>query len=184
MKEFEVKILEVNHLELEPKILSLGAKKVFEDIMDAYFFDNDKRDIRNNKETLRIRVEGKRVVLTHKKRIESPDVKIREENEAEIKDLESARNLLESLGFKCFDQVRKKRISYKVGSTKFEFDIHEGNHSYIPEFLEIESTSAEEIYKYAQLLGFSKEDCGNWSISDLVKKYSKSPESSPSGQPE
>lgn len=169
----EVKILNASHKELEPKLLELGATKIFDGLVDAYFFDNQDRQIRNNKETLRVRTEGEKVVITHKRRIASDTVKIRDETEIVASDINSSKKLLENLGYTCFDNVRKRRITYKKDNVKFEFDIHEGELAYIPEFLEIEGPSAELIYEYAEKIGFKKSDCTNYSITELKKIYSK-----------
>lgn len=174
MKELEVKILNASHEKLEQKLLSLGAKKVSDSILDAYFFDNEKCQIRNEKETLRVRTEGEKIILTHKKRIASENVKVREETEIEVSSLSESKKILESLGFNCFDNIKKRRITYKIENVKFEFDIHKGDLSFIPEFLEIEGPSAEVIYNYAEKLGFKKSDCTNYSITELKEIYSKS----------
>ena len=42
MKEVEVKILDVNRKKVEDKLISLGAKKIFDDEMYAILFDNEK----------------------------------------------------------------------------------------------------------------------------------------------
>jgi len=169
----EVKILGASHKDLESKLFELGAEKIFDGIIDAYFFDNFQRDIRNAGETLRLRTEGERTVMTYKKVIPSDTVKIRDETEINVSDFEEARKLLEGLGYTCYDNVTKRRITYRINDTKFEFDIHQGKNSFIPEFFEIEGQNPEEIYNYAEKLGFSKEDCTNYSITELKEKYSK-----------
>ena len=44
--------------------------------------------------------------------------------------------------------------------------------AFIPEFLEIEAESAQEIWRYAEVLGFKNDDCLPWSTKDLISYYS------------
>lgn len=173
MKEIEVKILNVGHKDLEEKLFSLGAKKIFDGELYAEFFDNGTR-IRDAKESFRLRKEGEIVKLVYKKKREkSFGAKIREETEIEVNDFDIAKELILALGFKVFKILRKRRVSYKLGSVKFEFDKYYDDNAFIPEFMEIEGETEEEIYKYAELLGFTKEDCKDYSGKHLVKLYSK-----------
>jgi len=41
MEEIEIKILDTKHEDLEPKLISLGAKKIFDDELYAVFFDTE-----------------------------------------------------------------------------------------------------------------------------------------------
>ena len=69
--------------------------------------------------------------------------------------------------------MKKRRVSYEIKGTKFEFDKNIGEYSVIPEFLEIEAKDAATIYKYAKKLGFKKKDCKPWSAKELKEYYSK-----------
>ncbi len=75
------------------------------------------------------------------------------------------------MGFKEFASIRKRRISYKLDNVRFEFDTFLGEYDFVPEFLEIEAKDTNEIYKYAELLGFSKEDCKPWSDKEVIEYY-------------
>ncbi len=171
MKEIEVKIMEVSHKDLEPKLISLGAEKIFDDELYAIFFDTEDSKIRNSNETFRLRKEGSKAFMTHKKKIPSESVKIREETEIEVSDFDNARKLIISLGFKEFASIRKRRVSYKLADIRFEFDTFLDEYDFVPEFLEIEVEDINEIYKYVELLGFSKEDCKPWSDKEVIEYY-------------
>ena len=69
MNEVEVKILNINRKEIEKKLVALGAKKVFDDKVSALFFDSDEKEVRHNNKQLRLRTEGKKAVLTIKRKI-------------------------------------------------------------------------------------------------------------------
>lgn len=68
MKEIEAKIMEVSDKDLEPKLISLGAEKIFDNKLYAIFFDTEDFKIRNSDETFRLRKEGPKAFMTHKKR--------------------------------------------------------------------------------------------------------------------
>ena len=59
MQEIEVKILGAKHQELEEKLFSLGAKKVFDGELYAVLFENKDSNIEQKKETFRLRKEGR-----------------------------------------------------------------------------------------------------------------------------
>lgn len=173
MQEIEVKILGAKHKELEEKLFSLGAKKIFDGELYAEFFDNG-FNIRDAKECFRLRKEGEKVVITHKKKSDrSSGAKVREETEIIVSDFDKAKELILALGFKVFETLRKRRVSYKKGNIKFEFDKYQDQYSHVPEFMEIEGDNEEDIFRYAEILGFTREDCKDWSGKHLVKIYSK-----------
>jgi adenylate cyclase class 2 len=171
MEEIEAKILNINREEVEKNLISLGAKKVFDDDLLAIFFDFQDNSIKDNKKTVRLRREGNKTFLTFKSKISNDKIKIMEEIETEVMDFDKTKKILESLGLLEYETTKKRRVSYKLGNVRFELDNYSDDLDFIPEFLEIEAT-VEEIYKYAELLGFKKEDCKPWSFFDLKKNYS------------
>jgi len=171
MDEIEVKILEVNKEEIINKLELLGAKKVFEGVLESLFFDFENK-LRNSGEIFRLRREGNKIFITHKKKIEIDKAKVMDETEVEVSDFNEAKKLIESLGFEVFTKLKKKRVSYKLKNVKFELDEYLGEHSFVPLFLEVEAESIEGIYESIEKLGFSKEDCKPWSTKDLIEHYS------------
>ena len=174
MEEIEVKILEIDRKEVEQKLISLGALKVFDDKMQIYFFDKPDRSLREQRVTLRVRTEGKKTMLTVKTFVDNSTSNKRNEWEVEVSDVEDTIKLLEALGFVIDHQMKKIRTSYRLNGVHFELDRYLGDYSYIPEFLEIEGPDEETIFKYVTLLGFAKEDCKPWSLKELVENYGNS----------
>ena len=164
MKEIEVKILEINKTQIERKLKSLGAKKVFDGDVYAIYFKN-----KNN--TIRLRKKGNKSYLTVKLKLRSKKAKVREEHEIEVSDFEITKKILELLGLKKYINQKKHRTSYKIKDTIFEIDKYSGKYSRIPAFLEIEGKKVNEIYKYAKLLGFKEEQCKPWTGKDLIEYY-------------
>lgn len=157
MNEKEIKILDIDK-SVENKLLSLGAKKIFDDDIHAIYFDIP--------DTLRLRKEGTAIKLTHKKLISKDPIKIMDETEITVSDFDSTLKILISLGYKPLRTIHKHRISYKIDDTRFEIDTHLDEFSFIPTFLEIESP---DPISWANKLGYSQ--YYPWSIKDLIKHY-------------
>lgn len=172
MEEIEVKILEVNHEDLHSTLVSMGAKKEFDNEFYTIFFDTEDKKIQNSKEVFRLRKEGDKTFITHKKRLPSKNTKKCEETELEVEDFQEARKLITSLGYKETDKIRKRRVSYKLDDVKFEFDNFYDDYNFVPEFLEIEAKDLDTLYEYVEKLGFSKEDCRSWTGKDVIEHYS------------
>ncbi|MBU0536189.1 MAG: CYTH domain-containing protein, partial [Nanoarchaeota archaeon] len=149
MIEAEVKILEIDRKDIEKKLLSTGAKKVFDDEIDAFFFDFDDSRIKKDHNHLRLRKEGDKATLTFKVHLSNKGAKVCEEYETEVSDFDSMKSILESIGLKVFRRMVKNRISYKLEGVSFEIDKYKGEYESIPEFLEIEAEDLKTIYKYA-----------------------------------
>jgi adenylate cyclase class 2 len=173
MKEVEVKILEVNREEVEKKLLDLGAKKIFEGELYGLIYDDKEHSLNKQKNTLRLRKEGNKSILTYKEFISDDEAKSRIEHNIEINDFETTKKVLELLKFDIKSSLKKRRISYKIDNVQIDFDKYLGEESYVPEFLEIESDNIETIFEFAKKLGFKKEDCKPWSGKDLANYYSK-----------
>jgi adenylate cyclase, class 2 len=171
-KEIEIKILEIDRGSLEERLVSLGAKKVFDDEIHALYYDFPDNAIRHKGCTLRLRREGAKAVFTLKKDLEGTEAKIREEHELEVSDFDGMRHLLETLGMKTWLDVKKHRTSYELKGVHFEIDAYHDALSYIPQFLEIEAHDVETIYAHAELLGYKKSDCKPWDILQVAAYYS------------
>jgi len=172
MQEVEVKILEVNRAQLKVVLDRLGAKKAFEGEIETFFFDFENGSIIKAQDLLRLRREESKIQLTYKKVNRTPTAKIAEEYSVEVSDLEKTRQILQFLGLSVTESMKKHRLSYALGSVRFDIDKYEGKYSYIPEFLEIEAENPASVHKHAKLLGFSDMDCLPWSTQDLITHYS------------
>lgn len=172
MKETEIKILGIDRKAVEERLVSLGAKKVFDDEIHALYYDFTNTALQNSGCALRLRLEGAKSVLSLKKFVESKEAKIREEHEIEVSDFNAMKYLLESLGLKAWLEIKKHRTSYKLGGAQVELDKHHDAYAYIPQFLEIEGHDIETIYACAELLGFTVKDCRPWDILQVAAYYS------------
>jgi adenylate cyclase, class 2 len=173
MREIEVKILGVDKEGIAQKLASLGAKKVFEGMIEAYYFDFSDLRLRKAGKTLRLRRENDKAVLTLKQKVHDKRFKIRNEHEIVVSDFNKTRQILQLLGLKVFSEIKKKRTSYSLGEIHLEIDKYLGRYSFVPLFLEIEAEDERLIYQYARILGFKPEDCKPWTMIDTIKHYQK-----------
>lgn len=173
MYEVEIKILEIDRKEVEEKLLSFGARKTFDDKIHAVYYDDSHNTIQRNRGTLRLRKEGSRSVFTFKTYVERSDAKVREEKEVSVTDFDTMKSILESIGFSPWLEMKKHRTSYEVAGVHFEFDKYLDEYGYIPEFLEIEAGDIGTVLKYAEHLGFTKEDCKPWDAVEVARYYAE-----------
>ena len=171
MKETEVKILEVDSEKVAAKLAEFGAVKVFEGDLLTVFLDFQDNRISKRRDVLRLRKEGDNAELTYKKIETNKAVKEAQECSVQVSDLDETQEILQHIGLKVTAKMRKHRVSYTLGSVRFDIDHFINDFQFIPEFLEIEG-SKEEIQKYAQTLGFQEKDCLPWSTDELIQHYS------------
>jgi predicted adenylyl cyclase CyaB len=171
MTEIEVKILEIDQAQIEQKLIDLGAKKTFDGVMRAVFFDDDDRSIASKGDLLRLRQEGENAVLAYKKSIAQGDTKIMEELETVVSDPKNLEAILAYLGISATRVNEKHRTEYTLGDTHVVIDEYHGKLAAIPVFLEVEAPDEEKLFKMVRMLGYQPEDCKNWNTRDLIVHY-------------
>lgn len=171
MHETEIKILGIDRKKILEKLESLGAKKIFDDIIHAVYYDTADMALKRQNSILRLRKEGKKAVLTFKSHVEDKKAKVREEKEVVVSDFEVMNSILGLLGFSGWLRMSKKRTTYDLEGTHFELDKYHDEYSFIPEFLEIEGKDFGTIIKYAELLGYSERDCRPWDALQVAEYY-------------
>jgi adenylate cyclase, class 2 len=164
-KEIEVKFLDIDVFHLKQKLLSLGATCVFSGIMKAVYFSHPTLE----KNTLRLRQEGKQTILAYKIHHHSTFGATKDEYEVEISDLKAMQSILLHMGYTIEREFDKYRESYKLKSWSFEFDTLKG----IPTFLEIEAQSQKELSEAIQILELSPEEAKSWSGREVRLYYEK-----------
>lgn len=165
--EVEVKVLDINRKAIEPVLLAAGAKKVFDDRLEAVSFKPKAAGVA----TLRLRKEGDRTFLAIKINEKVDSAKVADEFSVEIADLEEARIIFEKLGYECKHHRIKHRTSYVLGDVRFEFDKLLGEHERIPEFLEIEAKSDADLQSAIDLLHIDKEQLCFITNSGVIRHY-------------
>ncbi|MFP4117606.1 MAG: class IV adenylate cyclase [Candidatus Woesearchaeota archaeon] len=170
MDEIEVKILNIDPKKIILRLEELGAEKIFDGRVETYFYDTD-GCLKENNDMLRLRKMGDKTFLTFKHKISKDEVKIYDELETEVSDFNKMRDIIEALDYRQEKKLTKTRSSYAIGNVKFEIDKFLDDFADIPTFLEIEAESKEEIFRNAELLGFTKKDCCSRSTDDIIREY-------------
>lgn len=166
MEEIEVKIIEIDPVEIIRKLQKLGAIKVFDGEMNSIYFDHN-GEFKKSKKTLRLRQKGDACILTFKRKKEDTEARVNEELETQVQDFETARKIFKSLGFQEVSVGMRRRISYKIKKSLVEIDFYPN----IPSSLEVESPDKEELKQIVQLLGYSMEQTKKWSGKKLMEYY-------------
>ena len=169
--EIEVKVLEINRADIEARLGTLGAKKVFDGTIHARYYDLPDRRLKRSGLMLRIRTEGRKAVLTLKADVPNAAAKEREELQTEISDVTVMRQILETMGFSSWLVMKKHRTTYELPDAHVEIDRYEDDFGYIPEFLEIEGRDTHAVYRVAEALGFGTHDCKPWDAVELAAYY-------------
>ena len=165
-----MKFLEVDIAALTSKLLSLGAKKVFDDDIKSISFNPRPQGIA----VIRARKEGDKNTFTIKANQQLGKAKDTEEFEVVISEFDEFGHMMHLLGFTVRHRWLKHRVSYHLGDFSFEFDTFLGNHAGVPTFLEIEAHSEKGIEQAVELLGLDISKGVNDSQSEIVKRYSRS----------
>jgi len=165
--ETEIK-LRVENLE---KIKQILLNKGFKIEKPLFFerncvFDTKENILKSKNQLLRLRIEGKKYILTFKKPItqkDKPEYKVREEIEIEVSDFENAKLIIENLGYTI------KFIYEKYREILSKNDIHVMlDKTPIGNFIEIEG-NYNEIDYVSKILSFEKKDYINKTYGDLFK---------------
>jgi len=182
--EIEGKVLEVDRVDIESRLRKIGAQFIEPQQLHALFLDTapgGKGFIQSNRMTLRLRQESHQdgtvdSILTIKRRtaeLDKSSLKAREELNFLLPDFDEAREGLEEVGFNTvtLDEQKNRRI-WEYKGCQIIFDKHT-NHplTRIPEHMEIEGDTEEEVYEVARLLGIREEDVKDWGLRKLCIHY-------------
>lgn len=168
MLEKEIKILEIDKEKVIEKLLSFWAKKKFEwYIHDVYYDFPNETNMENMERRFRIRKKGEEHLYTIKKREQDDHLKVAQEGEFKITDIEGFKKVLEKYGMSQVREKSKYRISYEIDGYLFEIDEYEG----IPAILEIEGESYLNIKLWIEKLELSHLPQKRFGARGLFKYY-------------
>jgi len=152
--EVEIKAKIENKNEFEEKLTSMGAEFIREVVEEDEYFNHPCRDFAATDEALRIRNDG---TLTYKGPRVDKDTKSREELNLKIGNMNEARALLISLGFRPVAKVIKRRKYYKIDNITISLD----NVPELGDFVEVECIGdyepcRENVLDMAKKLGLEE----------------------------
>ena len=179
MDELEVKILEIERRlgksvsAIGELLVTRGATKVFDGEIRAFYYDTPERILDEKKISLRLRKKGTLVELTYKLEKSKERVKLMDEREVLVSDFDKMHDLLEGLGYVVRKRIEKRRVSYLLDKTHFEFDTFTGKYAGVPTFLEIEAQTERDVERAVELVGCTMSDARPWSGKDVLKYYRK-----------
>lgn len=161
MKELEVKILEINKVEIINRIKQLWWIKTFEwEIFNEFLVNQDWKK-------LRLRQQWNEIFLTYKNKIQNDNSMENDEYEIKIDNLENCIKILENIWFTKYWESKKIRIEYRLWNIKFDLDKYE----WIPRLIEIESDNKNDLNEWVQLLWYSQNDTCILTERPLKEKY-------------
>ncbi len=174
-------------MEVEAKFPYLGGveekvKEIAELIIEKYehdvYFAHPCRDFAQTDEAIRIRRDVEGITLTYKGPKVDAETKSREEIKLRVEDFESARRILERLGFRPVAEVKKVRRIYGYGDAIICIDDVENLGKFIEIEIEAENLGVKErVFQIAEQLGYSRNDSIRESYLELIlqKKSQKDP---------
>jgi predicted adenylyl cyclase CyaB len=182
MLEKEIKILEVDVEDLQKKLEALWAEKTFEWYIHDIYYDfpwdtGDKMEA--NKRLFRVRKKWDIHMYTIKRKRNKVSewgeewLKIADEWEREITDVDSFTKVLEKYGMVETREKKKFRISYSLENMEFDIDdyFYGDDRSLIPPLLEIEAHTRKDIYDLIKKLWLEKNRQEKWGSRKLFKHY-------------
>lgn len=170
MHEIETKILEVKENFLIEKLAIIGAKKI-QDVtllVDWFSFPNLSKD--DHPWFLRVRSYSTgKIEVTWKAKSDLIGVARKHKEINIIVDShEKTKDLFEELGLVSYAHQEKRRVSWSLGNTQFDFDTYPD----MPAYLEIEASSEEEIKSLIKELSLENHETWNEGERTLIEnKY-------------
>jgi predicted adenylyl cyclase CyaB len=171
MHEIEVKVLDIDRASVECRLTEIGAERRSDQSLIALFLDFPDRELAAAGSLLRLRKEGDRSILTFKRRVGEEGAKVREETEVTVGDFEACRKVLKALGLEETMHVEKQRTTYRLGTATIALDRHVGELSFIPEFMEVEAGSLEDVRAVSAQLGFTPDQLKPWGLPQVIEHY-------------
>ena len=159
--EYEVRILEINQIEMIKKLEQFGATKRGEFDQKRYVYDV--KPVQNGK-WIRLRTNGKKTTLAYKD-IVSNTIDGTKEIEFEVSDINKAEEFMNKIGFDYRSLQENKRIQYVLDGVEIDFDTW----PMIPTYMEIEGENEEQVNAMIEKLGIDKSKVTALNCDDIYR---------------
>ena len=154
-KEYELRYMNYNKAETIKKLKSLGAKQIHKPMIYEYTVFAHPFKKNQGDSYIRVRKEFNKITLTYKDNLKS---KYKNEYEILVSDYDSTVNILYKMGLKKKYSIQKLREKWLIkGCKEIVFDTYPA----LPDYMEIECDSVENIKKIEKKLGLSEEKIFN-----------------------
>lgn len=176
MQELETRIININVDDIRNKMNKLNAGLVKMEDQANHIFDFADKRLLSKKGYARVRVVEDKLsnktisYMTTKKMLSQEKYKVMEEHEIEISNPEEGMNIFKALGLVEVDCIKKYRESYRYKNTLVEIDINDPSFCPFP-YIEIETSSEDELKEVVNLLGYKIEDTTSKTIYELIGEY-------------
>lgn len=148
--EVEVKFLHTNHDQVRSKLKELGADCVTPmRLMRRVIMDFPDGKLHQKRGYVRIRDEGDKISLTYKQ-FDDLSIDGAKEIEVIVNEFSTCVHLCETLGLVQKSMQESKRETWKLDTTEIVLD----EWPWLDPYIEIESTSEEDVRHTASLMGF------------------------------
>ena len=161
--EYEARVLEINHDEIVSKLEKLGATKVFDAMQKRKVYDFN--PVEPNR-WIRLRTNGIKTTLTIKE-VKEKTVDGTKELEIEVSDFDKTDEILTALGYKHRTFQENYRDQYILDGVEIDLD----KWPRIPEYMEIEGKSTEEVLKILDKLKINKDKVSTLDVDSIYKYY-------------
>ena len=176
VKEFEVKVLNIDIESMEKRLVELGAKLIAKEVqintlidsstkpiksyLDAYLRIRETKDLLNNTES---------TTLTLKKNMLNDKIKENLELNTEVENKRVLLDILFDLGFDKIEVGNKNRTSYMFKGARIDLDIWDPDIYPYP-YMEIEVENKEDLDRVIDILEIDRNNISLKSISELRKE--------------
>lgn len=161
--EYEVRILNIDKQEIKNKLIQLNATFKWERLQRRYVYDFIPKQ---EGKWIRLRTNGYKSTLTIKE-IVNNQIDGTKELEIEVSDFEETNKILQKLGYYPKGYQENKRCQYILDDVEIDID----SWPLIPEYVEIEGKSEEEVYNIVKKLGFTEANITTRDVEGIYLDY-------------
>ncbi|NQV88408.1 MAG: CYTH domain-containing protein [Parcubacteria group bacterium] len=164
--EIEAKFLDIDSKDLRNKLKDIGARLIYsERLMKRKVFDFADNRLRKIGGWVRVRDEGDKITLSYKQ-LNDRTLHGTKEINVVVDDFEKTCQILSVLGLIQKSYQETKREKWAIGDSEVTIDTW----PWIPTFVEIESSTEEEIKKVAKKLKFDWGKALHGSVENAYQK--------------
>ena len=162
--EYECRILNIDLDDFLSKLESLDAKDKGERLQRRFIYDFDPVD---PDKWIRLRTNGDVTTLAIKTLKHTDEIGNAEEEEVEVKDIDTMNRILQQLGYKPRNYQENKRHSFKLENVSIDIDTWPR----IPTYVEVEGSSEDEVLYALYLLGVDLSQVTTKDVTTIFSEY-------------